>query len=431
MESDPHNSIVAAASISKQLLESGCTTRSVEQLDRLFSITCTALLDACSKHYEATVSRLWALSPEDNNRRKEWDSSVRTAFERKYETGVEAYCQVILQQVRAARLRHSTSPSPPPAPTTDAATTTLSGHFTPAITALLQSAYDAHATGALPNKGERRELARATGLTEKQVVTWFGNTRQRQRKRRGREASGGAATSTTTKRTSARSVPYSLDMAPQHRRRESAAEQRYPSSMQHPPQQSQQRTWSFGSSSLNSSVGSSSTSSLDLVEYAESAQDDATSVASAFLPPAPAPPAPANKVQFDVSTALDPSGWFSVASSTASPPASVTVADVTPRPPQQADAFLSLPAPAFAADQFTPAASSSSGSSPSSIRSPSAPHPLDSFPTLAVADDELPYVPAPNDAWMDDEFYRNLFSSLGFEMEIGIGRGDAEFAMQV
>lgn len=203
MESDPHNSIVAAAcvllkniaceevtpiahtfspprplrisvrsSISKQLLESGCTTRSVEQLDRLFSITCTALLDACSKHYEATVSRLWALSPEDNNRRKEWDSSVRTAFERKYETGVEAYCQVILQQVRAARLRHSTSPSPPPAPTTDAATTTLSGHFTPAITALLQSAYDAHATGALPNKGERRELARATGLTEKQVVTW-------------------------------------------------------------------------------------------------------------------------------------------------------------------------------------------------------------------------------------------------------------------
>lgn len=228
------------------------------------------------------------------------------------------------------------------------------------------------------------------------------------------------------------------------------------------PQQGQ-KTWSFGSSSLNSSVGSS-TSSLDLVEYAESAEDNASSAASTFLLPASAP-APATKVQFDVSAALDPSGWFSVASSTASPP-SVTAADVTPRPPQQADAFLSLPAPAFEANHFTPAASFSSAASfspsPSSAWSPSPPNPLDSLPpTLAVADDELPYVPAPNDAWMDDEFYRNLFSSLGFEMEVGIGvdgllgdgrmpglnggstgsggltlrmddlqRGDAEFAMQ-
>ena len=195
--------------------------------------------------------------------------------------------------------------------------------------------------------------------------------------------------------------------------------------MQQQPQQGQQsqRTWSFGSSSLNSSVGSS-TSSLDLVEDAESAQDDASSAASTFLLPAPAPPAPATKVQFDVAAALDPSGWFSVASSTASPP-SVTAADVTPRPPQRADAFLSLPAPAFEANHFTPAASFSSASSspsPSPAWSPSPSNPPDlSLPTLAVADDELPYVPAPNDAWMDDEFYRNLFSSLGFEMEVGIG----------
>lgn len=190
--------------------------------------------------------------------------------------------------------------------------------------------------------------------------------------------------------------------------------------MQQPPQQQSQRTWSFGSSSLNSSVGSS-TSSLDLVEYAESV-GDASSAASTFLLPAPAPPAPATKIQFDVSAALDPSGWFSVASSTASP-ASVTAVDVTPRPPQQADAFLSLPGPSFEAHHVTPAASSaaSSPSPSSSAWSPSPSNPLDSFPTLAVADDELPYMPAPNDAWMDDEFYRNLFSSLGFEMEVGIG----------
>lgn len=190
--------------------------------------------------------------------------------------------------------------------------------------------------------------------------------------------------------------------------------------MQQPQQPSQRRTWSFGSSPLNSSVGSS-TSSIDLVEYAESV-GDASSAASTFFLPTPAP-APAPKVQFDVSAALDPSGWFSVASSTASP-ASVTAVDVTPRPPQRADAFLSLPAPALEANHFAPAASSSSSasSSPSSssVWSTSPPNPLDSFPTLAVADDELPYMPAPNDAWMDDEFYRNLFSSLGFEMEVGI-----------
>lgn len=103
---------------------------------------------------------------------EEWSAALERAINIQYKAGAARLRDIVIGEIRAAQLRHSTSPPPPPPPASDAATTTLSGHFTPAITALLQSAYDAHATGALPNKGERRELARATGLSEKQVVTW-------------------------------------------------------------------------------------------------------------------------------------------------------------------------------------------------------------------------------------------------------------------
>lgn len=219
-------------------------------------------------------------------------------------------------------------------------------------------------------------------------------------------------------------MPYSLDMAPQRWRRLSD-EQRYPSQM-HPQQRQQQqqaerRTWSLGSSTLSSSTSSfeSATSSLDLVEYAvtESTQEPVPAASTFVLHT----PSPAPKVRHDVSAALDPSGWFSVASSTPSPPAMV----LEPMVQSDEEPFVGLPASTSAPDtgELFPAAPSPTPSSSRSQAVAISPTPSVELPTTGalVADEALPYVPAPTDAWMDDEFYRNLFSSLGFEMEVGIG----------
>lgn len=151
----------------------GCSAKCAEQLDGLLQITCFKLQTVCRAHFLETATRTAKTFAEDADERTRWMSALQETFCKRYLLEVESFAANVLDEIRAAQLRHSTSPPPPPPPpASDAATTTLAGHFTPAITALLQSAYDARATGALPNKGERRELARATGLSEKQVVTW-------------------------------------------------------------------------------------------------------------------------------------------------------------------------------------------------------------------------------------------------------------------
>mgnify|MGYP002717643285 CR=1 FL=1 len=158
---EPPRSICAA------LKQAGCSDKAAEGLDCLFSRHAADLRGAYLRQFAATMEELAYDDIGDS-----WYEAVRRAFLSQYASALQRLQGIFREEVHAAQLRHSSSPPPPQPPATDAATTTLSGHFTPAITALLQSAYDANATGALPNKGERRELARATGLSEKQVVTW-------------------------------------------------------------------------------------------------------------------------------------------------------------------------------------------------------------------------------------------------------------------
>lgn len=153
------------------LRELGCSQEASTSLNGLYHLECARLREACETTYAEVEQRLEDICLSDTEA-EEWSAALERAINIQYKAGAARLRDIVIGEIRAAQLRHSTSPPPPPPPASDAATTTLSGHFTPAITALLQSAYDAHATGALPNKGERRELARATGLSEKQVVTW-------------------------------------------------------------------------------------------------------------------------------------------------------------------------------------------------------------------------------------------------------------------
>lgn len=161
--------------IQHELTALGCSTKVVELLEDVFVRSAEQVHRLCQEAYLSSTMKLRPLfTPEDAEAgvALSWIRNLLLAFERNYRGEVRRLQQSMVDEVRAAQLRHSASPPPPPPPASDAATITLAGHFNPAITALLQSAYDARATGALPNKGERRELARATGLSEKQVVTW-------------------------------------------------------------------------------------------------------------------------------------------------------------------------------------------------------------------------------------------------------------------
>lgn len=162
----------AASSILASLVDGGCTSATARSLSNLFARSEARIRAACVYHYYRVAAA--ALAPNINKETSEnpgWLRAIQTAFKRRYIDEEQKLRRAILDQVHAAQLRHS-SPSPPPTEAA-AATTTLAGHFTPAITALLQSAFDARKATAGPlNKGEKRELARATGLTEKQVMTW-------------------------------------------------------------------------------------------------------------------------------------------------------------------------------------------------------------------------------------------------------------------
>ncbi|GAA5986861.1 hypothetical protein JCM10908_000927 [Rhodotorula pacifica] len=419
----------SAPSILAQLVTLGCSETAAASLSELVAAAVGDIERAIRSSWKTCISAIGQAADQPADQ-KAWADTLHKVHYDQFRAQVALIEQKVVDEVRAAQLRHSTaSPAPPPPTATTAPSepiTLLSGHFNPSITSLLQSAYEAHQSDLPPNKGERRELARATGLTEKQVVTWFSNARQREKKRREKEG-GTAAATASMRRSSARSQPYDIEMAPQHRRRLSAEQQqRYPSEMRPQQHNGRGRKWSGSSalSALSSSVGSSA-SSVDLVEYVETAGP------TFVLPdPAPAPvpaPTPASaKVQVDVSASLDPSGWFSLASPHSSlslsppPPAPITTPTNIALHEEDAacERFLGVPAGSPEAGQLAPSPSAWSSSAAVS------PTPSIESPSAVLMSDELPFpptVPAASDAWMDDEFFRNLFSSVGFEMEVGIG----------
>ncbi|GAA5994503.1 homeobox domain-containing protein [Rhodotorula paludigena] len=312
-----------------------------------------------------------------------WLSSCTAALDRRYEDGVAALTTRLLDEVRAAQSRHAAQAAA--APPSDEP-----GQFTPDVLRVLHAAFDASDS---VSRAERRELAGATGLTERQILTWFANQRQRRSKKR--------------------AAPYDV----QHRRAPSApASQR--SSRQHPQQQ---RTVL------------ALTSSSSLVGYDDPLLDIPVSSSPPHAPLAP--PAPAFEWQLPVPPSLaqytQPQQPLVLPSLQLSAPTPVAASFASPAPapasacnpfdsssspggwsPSSSTSSLSFGAPSAAAtglDFFAPGSSMSS-SPPSS---------LETNPFLApLAPVEAPPVvgvPGMGDAWMDETFYENLFASLGLD----------------
>ncbi|GJN89538.1 hypothetical protein Rhopal_002525-T1 [Rhodotorula paludigena] len=323
-------------------------------------------------------------------------TACAAAFERCFDEALARLEGRLLDEVRAAQSRHATQAAAPPSDEP--------GQFTPDVLRVLHAAFDASDS---VSRAERRELAGATGLTERQILTWKSEKLKRRREQFANQRQ---------RRSKKRAAPYDV----QHRRAPlTPASQR--SSRQHPEQQ---RTVSASTSSsslveyddapVDIPVSSSPPRAPiahppptfewqlpvppSLAQYTQQQQQPLvlpslqlsapTPIAASFAPPAPAPaPAPA----YNPFESSSPGGW-SPSSSTSS---------------------LSFGAPSATAapsmDFFAPGSSLSS-SPPSSLRT---------NPFLApLAPVEVPSVvsvPGMGDAWMDETFYENLFASLGLD----------------
>ncbi|GAA5847684.1 hypothetical protein JCM9279_004982 [Rhodotorula babjevae] len=360
----------------------------------------------------------------------------------------------LLDEVRSAQARHA---APPPAVYEQQEP----GQFTPDVLAILHAAFTAadHVT-----KAERRTLAAATSLSERQILTWFANQRQRRNKVGKKQQHLGH-----------RSAPYS-----------SASRPRYPQQQHH--QHYQQQQYFDGPARRTVSGSSSGSASSSLVEY-ESAHWSARSSASSDWSPtsgtylaqgdipvgggdvgeryelAPLAHEVAHEPEFSLpypphlvhhlppphahhphDAPYDPGDeradvpMMHLEAPTPLEGAFPRAPLALPEPPWQhalePDAHVPLDALSASYPSSSAGADSRRSSADSAFSRASAeqahllppppPQPHEPGFFLAPAPTQAPAVATLgglSDAWMDDQFYENLFGSLG--LDLGGGGGDA------
>ncbi|GAA5829822.1 hypothetical protein JCM11251_007895 [Rhodosporidiobolus azoricus] len=427
----------------------GCSDAATCALEHLYNDACRRIADEAQKCYASTVVQLQSVSDLDAERGQAWETGMRRACQRSFEEKAKECLHRMADEVRLARSRHSTSSLPPTSSSLPPPPPSEPGSFSPSNLALLNAAFSVRDS---VSRAERRELARATGLNERQVLTWVredffyggeGGARSgdekrdkkkrekrfeiddifvrdlqfaNQRQRRGKKEKAASAVS-------ARASPYS--------------HARHPSSSQShhlPP--------------LRTVSGSSTASSASLLSYAGGTSDEDFDIEAggdiAVDAPAYAPPQTATFAtfasQFQVAPLPPPPTFFQppdevpMMEFTSPTPitASFSTLGVAPSPPQP------HPAPTFdfSAPLFLPSGSNTSPSPPTLIEDSSSlvdhgEWDAESFFSTSSCG-PVPVAPAPTpslglgptvagegglDGWMDATFYENLLSSLGLSSD--------------
>ncbi|BGP24033.1 hypothetical protein JCM10295v2_002934 [Rhodotorula toruloides] len=353
---------------STEVWHMGCSQSAQAALRRIYLNAVEGLANKLSVAFERATSELSRYVRERGHHGagRPFEHALREALSRIYHEKANSLQEAILSEVRAAQLRHSLSP-PPPAP--ESSPTGRPKQFTAEVLAILEAAFEASES---VSRGERRELANVTGLTERQVLTWFANQRQRRnKKRRVPDAPYARAEAAVP------STPTSRIRAPMHGHQ-------------------QRRTMS------GSSFGSSGSS---LVEYAE--QDlalpplDPSVQQPLFLHNVPVFGELTEPTPIAASSFATPSSTFECSASSSSS----SIDDFT-----------------LSCATYDPASLFSTSPSNASTGSSQLPPPNAPFEPAIVQ------APAPTDAWMDDEFYRNLFGSLGLDASEGKAGMDTDGA---
>ncbi|GAA5906565.1 hypothetical protein JCM6882_004471 [Rhodosporidiobolus microsporus] len=384
-----------------------CSPETAAVLRGAFEKACSRLAGAICEQFSETVVAIHStFSVGEEEVERAWIEGVEEAMRRAYEDSVDRCHNRLLDGIRLARQRHSSHPAPSAAPSEP-------GLFTPSILTILNSAF---AVCDSVSRAERRELARATGLNERQVLTWFANQRQRRGKK-------------DKTQPSARPPPSSHS--------------RHPSSLSHAHHHSHLPP-------VRTVSSSSTASSTSLVSYAapsEQVSDDDIAVDAPYTLPPP-PSATAAFASF--------ASQFQVAPLPLPPPPTF----FNPHPPAEGESEVPMmeytsPMPITASfSALGVGVAPSSSSLPGAIdfsqplflppvsHTPSPPsQALSASPTAEVEDGAsmvdwtdaesffsssscgaVPVAPAPTptagetsglDGWMDATFYENLLSSLG------------------
>ncbi|GAA5986049.1 hypothetical protein JCM11641_005538 [Rhodosporidiobolus odoratus] len=408
------------------LVAQGCSNTNIDQLLQLFRLASAELAAATHQTFGRTVAELAnAVVEEDESFETIVSTSLVPAWIRQFHLAVANLEQRFVHEVSLARQRHSTPADIPVHLSPTAVDAQPSGAFTEEVLSIMNRAF---LVSESVSRAERRELSRVTGLSERQVLTWFANQRQR----RPKKAAIAAATT-------GRAAPYTTPRRAQDRQRHPA-----PHSL---------RTVS-GSSSLSCSTSSS------LLSYAHDGEDTELAL---FNPPSPIKgdsdfallPASAGASfasfasQYQVDQLPIPPPYYhdgQEAQSAFDGPTPLAPSFSLPMPPPTNQLGFSsfdnaheqpLPSPAFTTitsseaffDQTFSQPVVHEGTCPAS-ESSSISCTEDAFSSSSSISGFVPVVPASApfssfgqeaggltsegvDSWMDSQFYENLFGSLG------------------
>lgn len=138
-------------------------------INAIYTACCEGLARRYLDTYATSSTNLNAAFVEgEHDQHVRWQEVLCSSLSRSFEEATRRAAQRILDEVRAAQLRHSLSPPAPPSPESSPPTGRPK-QFTAEVLAILEAAFEASDS---VSRGERRELANVTGLTERQVLTW-------------------------------------------------------------------------------------------------------------------------------------------------------------------------------------------------------------------------------------------------------------------
>ncbi|GAA5882270.1 hypothetical protein JCM16303_002314 [Sporobolomyces ruberrimus] len=171
-----------AVHLGEELQHLGCSEQAIKGLERLLRDAQSKLAEECRRAFFEIVEGLTIDEEEEVAALQLWISSVAAAISSRFDAEAKAVRNEIVQQVRESRARqppYSDSPQPTtrdfayplPEPAAEP-----NGAFTEEVIEILRRAFEKCET---LTRGEVKGLQSITKLNSKQIRTWFANQRQR------------------------------------------------------------------------------------------------------------------------------------------------------------------------------------------------------------------------------------------------------------
>jgi hypothetical protein len=165
---DPPASLVTPLALERvdirpDLTGLGCTATSIDVLANMFDRAADSIGQTNSRALVATVCRLGSTFEGDRAGLEGYEAALRQRLMRDNSDAVRRLRSTVLAKVQAAQAAVEAASAGVDAE--------AKGTFTEEVVSLLERAYEGQSK---VSRAERRALAGATGLNEKQVATWVG-----------------------------------------------------------------------------------------------------------------------------------------------------------------------------------------------------------------------------------------------------------------